>query len=297
MKIAIIGATGLLGTELAQYFESRGDTVVALASSDCDVTDPHSVHAALTLHRPDLVINCAAMLDVDACEANQDRCYAVNRDGVRNLLEAVRSLGNPLVFVQIGSSEIFGRVSPGEYNIGGYREKDLPAPVSAYQRSKKEAEDVLTSFASEHPKALKAFYIARAGWLYGEGRATFIDRFVELLKSKEPLTVIKDQWRSPTWTRDFAKSLAFIIDEKLQSGIYHLTAEVKYGEATTMDVIEEINRHLGREAVHPPITFTTQAAFFKVPRAPSNVLINTKLPKLPYWRDSLREYLSEKYPL
>ncbi len=295
--IAITGGTGLLGRELTKHFGETGMWNVApLDRAEVDVTDPGGVDRTIARLKPDTIVNCAVILDVDRCEADPEACFSVNRDGVKNLLTAAGKLEKPPTFVQIGSSEIFGRVKPGEYRIHGYRESDEPKPVSSYQRSKKEAEDALTSFVARNPNTLKHWYIARAGWLYGEGQPTFVDRFATLLQSKEPLTVIKDQWRSPTWTRDFARSLASVLENNLTSGVYHLTAEVKHGEATTMDVIEEIERHLGKKSARPKITFTTQAKFFKVPRAPSNVLLNTKLPKLPYWRDSLAEYLREKYP-
>ena len=63
-----------------------------------------------------------------------------------------------------------------------------------------------------------------------------------------------------------------------------------------MDVIDELKRHLGMEHEDTPIAFARHEEFFKVPRAPSNVLLNTKLPKLPYWRDTLQAYLKKRYP-
>ncbi|MEK7176664.1 MAG: hypothetical protein AAB704_02495, partial [Patescibacteria group bacterium] len=67
------------------------------------------------------------------------------------------------------------------------------------------------------------------------------------------------------------------------------------GEATTPQVIEEISKFLGPEKVKATLKEVSRAGFFKVPRSPSNVLKNTKLPKLLYWRDMLQEYLKENY--
>lgn len=303
MNVTIFGATGLVGSELIAYFSARGHNVIPLSSADCDITNSEDIRRALETHRPELVVNCAVMLDVDECEANPTLCYGVNRDGVKNILNTLNDLvtddvmtHNSVTFVQISSSETFGRVHEGEYNPMGYKENDAQKPVSVYQKSKKEAEDIVLAFTREHPQTLKAWYIVRAGWLYGEGRPTFVDRFYTLLQSKEPLKVIKDQWRSPTWTRDFAKGLGELLENDHPSGIYHIVNEVHPGEATTQDVIEELEKYLGPRAAHPPITYVSQQEFFKVPRAPSNVLKNTKLPPLRYWREALREYLKTRYP-
>lgn len=301
MKILIFGATGLLGSELTRYFSANGHSVAALAQTNCDITNKEEVRLVLAKHTPQLLINCAVILDVDKCEADPNRCYAVNRDGVSNILNALNDLvtndlmtNNSTTFIQISSSETFGRVHEGEYDPMGYKENDEQKPASVYQKSKKEAEDILLAFVQKNPETLKAWYIPRAGWLYGEGRATFIDRFYTLLQSKEPLTVIKDQWRSPTWTRDFAEGLQEMLQHP--SGIYHIVNEVRPSEATTQDVIEELETYLGSRAAHPPTTFVTQQEFFKVPRAPSNVLKNTKLLPLRYWREALQEYLKKQYP-
>lgn len=291
MRILITGATGLLGRELVRHFKELGETVLPFSHETFDVTKKDEILAVLRREKPDLIINCAVILDVDKCEANQKMCYSVNRDAVRNFLEPIAELGIHPIFIQISSSETFGRVEEGEYNPNGYSEDDEQKPVSTYQKSKKEAEEIVLSFVKENPGALSRWYIPRAGWLYGEGRKTFIDRFFTTLQSKEPLEVIKDQWRSPTWTKDFARGLSEML--KHPSGIYHIVSEVKPGEATTEDVIEEIEKYLGERAAHPKKTFVDQKTFFKVPRAPSNVLKNTKLPKLPYWRDALRAYLTK----
>lgn len=296
MKVTIFGATGLLGNELVSYFRAHHHEVVSLSHADCDVADKEALRRVLASYPSDFIINCAVILDVDKCEADPTLCYAVNRDGVKNILETIKELDIHPAFLQMSSSETFGRVHEGEYDPMGYKEDDLQKPASVYQKSKKEAEDILLAFVKNYPDVLSRWYIVRAGWLYGEGRPTFVDRFITLLQSKEPLTVIKDQWRSPTWTRDFAQGLYELIAKQYLSGVYHIVNEVKPGEATTMDVIEEIERFLGPRASYPPKTMVAFKDFFKVPRAPSNVLKNTKLPPLRYWREALREYLKKQYP-
>jgi dTDP-4-dehydrorhamnose reductase len=300
-KVLITGANGLLGSELVQY--RHGDFgVVGLTHDSFDVTDPASIRAALETHQPHVVINCAVVVSVDKCENDPTLCFGVNRDGVKNILEAILQTGRPVTFVQISSSEVFGRVQEGEYAIHGYAEDDTPMPVSNYQKSKAEAEAIVQEFAAAHPGILTNWYIVRAGWLYGGGpasaqgsgvarRKTFVEQFLDKLQQEETLEVIANQWRSPTWTRHFAQGLFEILDSERTSGIYHIANEAHPGEASTLDVVEELAHHLGLDRVRAPLKLVSRDAIFKIPRAPSNVLKNTKLPKLPHWREALQEYL------
>ena len=261
------------------------------------MTDLESMRAALERVRPDIVINCAVVVSVDRCEQDPTRCRAVNVGGVETLLVAIRESGRAITFVQISSSEVFGRVNEGEYKIEGYVEDDEPRPVSLYQCTKHEAEKVLQNFARAHPKTLAHWHIARAGWLYGAGRATFVDQFFEKLQRDEPLEVIVNQWRSPTWTKDFVAGLLELLSSEYESGIYHIANEVERGEASTLDVVEEIALTLGLSRVRALLKLVSREDIFKIPRAPSNVLKNTKLPRLRGWREALRAYLGTIHKL
>lgn len=295
MRIMITGADGLLGQELVRFFnKSKTHTAIPLTHADIELTDSKNVTDAVLRSRPDAVINCAVVLNVDFCEENPEQCYAVNRNGVSNLLSAAQVLRRPITFVQASSSEVFGRVAEGEYLINGYREGDETRPASVYQKSKKQAEDTLIDFSRKYPDALSRWYVARTGWLYGSGRPTFVEQFLEKLQKNEIVQVIRDQWRSPTWTKHFAHGLLNLLSKNDSSGIYHIVNEVKPGEATTLDVIQEIQKFLGPRNANPPLKFISRNELFEVPRAPSNVLLNTKLPRLPYWRNALQEYLSKK---
>ncbi len=310
MKIMLTGPNGLLGKEIIARSAARsrlswqlqwGQTplqlcVVPVGHAECDIADAVAVKSVVARLQPDAIINCAVIVSVDRCEADQEQCVAVNRDGVRNLLDAMRVVGKPVTFIQISSSEVFGRVQEGEYTINGYTEDDVSAPVSAYQRTKAEAEEMVKNFAAAHPDAINRFFIARAGWLYGHGRPTFVDQFLEKLREPGQLDVIANQWRSPTWTRYFADQLFDLMRGDYESGIYHITNEVDIGEASTFDVINELSNYIGEANVRAELVPVKSEAIFSVPRAPSNVIKNTKLPKLPHWRDALHAYLNETYP-
>ena len=294
MKILITGADGLLGKEITSA-KREGALIVGLSHTDLDVTNPKSIEKALDVHKPDVVINCAVILNVDKCEADQKLCFGVNRDGVKNLLEALLRRAKPVTFVQISSSEVFGRVNDGEFDINGYDENVPPRSASNYQKSKAEAEEVVRQVCSVNRDIFNRWFIVRAGWLYGRGRQTFVEQFAASLQKPEEMLVISDQWRSPTWTGDFVSGLFDLFSSERESGIYHIVSPVKKGEATTLDVLDEIRRFLGARA-KATYKMVSRKDLFKVPRAPSNVILNTKLPPLPYWRESLRKYLKDFFP-
>lgn len=298
MRVAITGAAGLLGQELAKHFQSRMDAdVIPLTHADLDITVPDAARAIIRDIQPDILINCAVIISVDACERDPKLAYAVNRDGAGFLMEALAGLPHPATFVEVSSSEVFGGWEDGEFKIEGYREDDERHPISVYQKSKAEAEDIVKDFAATHPGKLRQWHIVRAAWLYGEGRSTFVEQFVELLKKREEITVAADQWRSPTWTRDFTEEFDVLLNGAYPSGVYHIVNEVEPGEATVMDVIGEIRQYLGIPQEDVNMKLVSRKDFFKIPRAPSNVLLNTKLPKLRPWREAIREYLAIRYPL
>ena len=284
MKILITGGNGLLGKEFSKH-NGENFKIKAFSHSDLDVTSKESILGIIKKEKPGVIINCAAIISIDKCEEDQAKCFSVNQGGVKNLVETIAAYDEKIIFVQISSSEVFGRVHDGEYEINGYKEEDEPKPVSNYQKSKTEAEEIVKKAGLPH------WYIVRAGWLYGEGRKTFIEQFLEKLKIDGVLEVITDQWRSPTWTKYFVKGVLELIQSNKPNGIYHVTSETHEGEASTMDVVDELRAYLGEEKVRATLKSVSRADIFKVPRAPSNVLKNTKLPKLPYWRDMLREYL------
>ena len=294
MKILLTGASGLLGSEIVRQASEKKLNILAPSHKELDITDKENVSKYIRKHSPECIINCAAQVNVDICEANQDACFALNRDGVKNILEAVKENKKPTIFVQISSSEVFGRVHEGEYKIEGYKEDDFPMPFSAYQKSKTEAEEITTEFCAKFPRIFPKYYIVRVGWLFGKGRPTFVERFVKDLLSGGQVEAVVDQWRSPTATRDVATALLSMVVSQYESGIYHLAGEVKKGEVSTPQVVEEIRKILGEKAKKTTLKLVRRDDIFKVPRAPSNVLLNTKLPKLPYWKDAVREYLSEK---
>lgn len=297
MKIVIAGSSGLLGQEIVRNFKDRpGFELFPLEHRELDVTNREKTERVMQQLKPDVLINCAVIISIDRCQAEPELAYAVNRDGAVNLMVALAKAISGSTFIQISSSEVFGGWAEGEYKKEGWREDDERYPITVYQKSKREAEDLVSTIGKTRTNEFRRWYIIRASWLYGQGRRTFVEQFALGLQSRQELVAVRDQWRSPTWTKDFTESLAKVITEERSSGIYHIANEVKPGEATTMDVIEEIRAHFAIPNKEVKLKPVSRREFFRVPRAPSNILLNTKLPRLRYWRDALREYLALSHP-
>ena len=292
MKIAITGAGGLLGKELVRHFSLAGLDVTALERGDFDIADQSAVQRAIGALRPNILINCAAIVAVEQCQANPALAQAVNRDGAGWLMQSLHALPAPGIFVQISSAVVFGGWEDGTFKIEGYAESDQRRPNNVYERSKKEAEDLILSLALRLADGLHRWYIVRTSILYGEGRRTLVDEFAETIRSGRELVLTPDRWSSPTWTRDLAAGLATHLASDPPSGIYHLANAVAPGEATMLDISAEIGRHACRT---PKLKLVPRKDFFTIPRSPSNVLRSTKIPSLRPWRDALREYLTLRY--
>ncbi len=223
MRVLVTGARGQLGSELRRCVE-RGrsdigpiDAVWATArvdyagSSDLDVSSMRSVDGWFQTHEPyDVVINCAAMTNVDGCEKDFPSAFAANALGPMNLAIATERQGAKLVHVS--TDYVFSGEEPGER-----LESDVPRPISAYGRSKLAGEGLALS---RNPRT----FVVRTAWLYGlEGR-NFVKTMLRLAKAHPQVTVVDDQVGNPTSASDLAHEvLALALTDAY--GTYHATCE------------------------------------------------------------------------
>jgi len=180
---------------------------VTLDLPGLDITSEASVAAAFREHEPRLVFHCAAMTDVDGCEREPGKAHAVNGEGTRLIAEACSKSGALLVYF---STDF---VFDGKNN-SPYTEEDAPNPLSVYGATKLEGE--------KHALACPEHLIIRTAWLFGAGRENFITKIIERAKAGGKITVVDDQFGSPTYTTDLAGG-AMALVEKSARGIFHLT--------------------------------------------------------------------------
>lgn len=204
----VLGAAGMLGTDLVAALAAAGEPVRPLGRSDADVTDERAVRAAVAGAR--VVVNCAAWTAVDAAESDEPAAFRVNAVGAATVARAAREAGARLVHVS--TDYVFdGRAD------APYAEDAPAAPRSAYGRTKLAGE---WAVRAEHPDHL----VVRTAWLYGAGGACFPRTIARAAAERGALQVVDDQVGQPTWTADLADLVLRLVAAGVPAGTYHGTA-------------------------------------------------------------------------
>jgi len=207
MKILVLGHKGMLGSDLMLRLAAAHD-VTGLDIGDFDITAGDDCARVIAEYSPKVVINAAAYTNVDGCEADRERCFAVNAGGVKNMALACRGRG--IRIVHFSTDYIFdGRKKTP------YVETDPPAPLNVYGASKLEGERFLEAF-SDH------WLLIRTAWLYGRNGKNFVKTILEKTSVVKTIDVVDDQIGAPTYSWDLAAAVQLLI-EGGQEGIYHLT--------------------------------------------------------------------------
>lgn len=282
MRIVLIGAGGQLGTALTAQFSGR---VIPLGSTEIDIADARQVRRVIPESHPELVINAAAYNFVDRAETESDRAYAVNATGPRILAETCAALDVPLVHVS--SDYVFG--TDRDRRVP-YAETDLPSPTSQYARSKREGEEFVQAECPKH-------YLVRTCGLYGRavspGKGNFVETMLRLGRERGAVSVVDDQWCTPTAAVDLARAIAALISTH-RYGLYHAT---NAGSTTWCRFATEIFRVSGMNVAVTPITTAQFNA--KAARPAYSVLDCSKLaaaigrPMRP-WQEALEEFLKSR---
>jgi dTDP-4-dehydrorhamnose reductase len=284
MNILITGVKGQLGHELYDMLDGR-ETVIGIDIEDVDITDAQKVHEYINDFQPDVVIHPAAYTNVDACESNVDLAYKVNAVGTQNIASACLNTGAKMVYVSTDFIFDGQKEEP-------YIEFDTPNPLSVYGKSKL-AGEMLAS------RILNRLFIVRTAWLYGLNGNNFVKSILSQAKEKDTLTVVNDQWGTPTYTKDLAEVICRLIYTD-GYGIYHATNN---GQCTWYDFAKKILEYAGMEHVNVlPITTDELDRPAKRPRY--SVLRNYMLEltigdTMRPWEDALKEYIIklEEYKL
>jgi len=232
MKILLLGSAGMLGSDCKTVLEREYEVLTPDRKTLDIVSWDHVIE---TMHRvsPDVVINCAAFTDVEACETDEFTVQKVNVEGPRNLAQGSARFDCKLVHL---SSY---RVYNGLKSIPQpYFEDDPADPLSGYGRSKVYSETAVRENAPQ-------YIIIRTGWLYGRQGKNFITGLLsQALKGgrkKKTIHVEDDQFGSPTWTFRLAYQVREMLREDVH-GTYHATAE---GFCTRLEwanaVLEKLN--------------------------------------------------------
>lgn len=299
MNILITGANGQLGNEMRIVAKTSSDTYIftdvnqveGFETTYLDITDLDAIRAMVKENDVDVIVNCAAWTNVDACETDEKLAALaekLNADAPDNLAVAMREAGGLLI--QISTDYVFGKEP---YNVP-CKEEQKGTPTGVYGETKLHGEQKIIASGCKH-------VIIRTAWLYSEFGKNFCKTMLNLTATKPSLKVVIDQAGTPTYAYDLALAIEKVMDDYKaetaaadsetysKTGVYHFSNE---GVCSWYDFTKMI-QHFARQNecdVHP-----CHSSEFPSPvtRPSYSVLDKTKIKevfgvKVPYWTDSLQ---------
>lgn len=277
MKVFVTGVRGQLGYDVVNELEKRGHTAIGVDIEELDITDAEAVDKMITEAAPDAVIHCAAWTAVDAAEDNEEKCRQVNAYGTENIAKVCKKLDCKMMY--ISTDYIFD----GKGTRPWEPDDPVTTPLNVYGQTKYEGELAVRN-------NVEKFFIVRIAWVFGKGK-NFIKTMLNLAKTHDHLTVVNDQYGTPTYTYDLARLLVDMIETD-KYGNYHATNEGGY--ITWYDFACEIFRQAGIDIDVEPVSSAQYVAKAKRPensRMNKQKLVDNGFELLPDWRDALRRYL------
>lgn len=277
-KILVTGCNGQLGKAIQKEYESEAAELILTDVADLDITDNAQVLQFVREHKPQVIMNCAAHTAVDLCEEQWDLAYRINAIGPRNLAIAATQTGAKLM--HISTDYVFS--GDGDHP---YTEFDPVGPNSAYGKTKLEGERFVQQFA-------KNYFIIRTAWLYGDGK-NFVKTMLKLAGTRDNVSVVKDQFGSPTSAKELAKMMHHL-EPTENYGLFHGTCE---GSCSWADFADEIFRLAG---LPTKVKHITTEEYGSATRRPAYSVLDNYMLRLTTdfrmadWQDAIREYMEEQ---
>lgn len=283
--IMLIGKNGQIGWELQRTLAPLGG-VVTLDIKQLDLANPDQIRERVREIKPNLIVNAAAYTAVDKAEEEPELAMAINGTAPGVLAEEAKRLGAAIVHYSTDYVFDGTKTTP-------YTEKDEPAPLSVYGRSKLEGERAIQHSGAAH-------LILRTSWVYGLRGHNFLLTILRLAREREEIKVVDDQIGSPTWSRLVAQATAQILVQRETvlagaDGIFHLTAA---GQTSWCNFAKVAIAQAYSPGVLPvKIVPIPTSAYPAAARRPAwSLLSNSKLNQtfglaLPDWEDTLRMVL------
>jgi dTDP-4-dehydrorhamnose reductase len=274
MRVLITGGKGMLGRTLQRRLVGYELAVADLP--EVDIADGRAVERAVAGFRPDAVIHCAAMTQVDACETDSDKAFRVNTLGSAYVACAAARCGARVI--ALSTDYVFDGTLDRPYH-----EFDAPAPCTVYGASKLAGEEAVRRHCPDHT-------ILRVAWLYGGDGPSFLHTMLRLGRQDgAPLRVVDDQRGNPTST-DAVSGLIVRLLENPIPGIVHGSCE---GEATWYEFARAIFACAGLKRELEPCTTDE---FPRPARRPANSRLEKRVlrlagfPPMPHWEEALEQF-------
>lgn len=278
MRVLITGANGQLGQALQKILEARGETEIPTDVPEYDIT-AHDIVDTLAALRPDIILHCAAMTNVDGCARDPDLAFNINAFGTQNVAHACLRCNADMVAVS--TNEVFDGTATQPYV-----ENAPTNPTNPYGSSKRAGEQMAARYLKDR------LYIVRTAWVYAPEGNNFPAKIMAAADKHGELRVVTDEIANPTYAPDLAQAIVDLIQTRAY-GIYHFTNS---GYCSRYEFAQEILRQSGRE--HIPIHSITLADYPRPTTVPSFApLANIKGAELGIelrpWPEALAAYFEE----
>jgi dTDP-4-dehydrorhamnose reductase len=282
-RIAIIGSSGQLGSALANVLHDR--TVIAPAHAELALEDTAGIARLLDEQRVDVLVNCAAFHQVDACETQPNRAFAINALAVDAAAQACAE--RDIAFATISSDYVF------DGTLGrAYTEADAPNPRTAYGISKLAGELLARRHGPRH-------LIVRTSGLFGASGSSnkgpaLIERVLDQARRGEPTRMVEDVIFSPSYAPHVARALRDLIDAEAY-GTHHLA---NAGQCSWYEFVRTAFARAGLAGA--PLEPITYAALGNRTQRPlyspleNTTLAATGVAAMPRWQDALDAYLDAR---
>lgn len=275
MKALITGGSGQLGYDIAKLLKENNTIMYVPTHDEMDIINRDSVMKAFNSFKPDVVFHCAAYTAVDKAEEDKDRCFDINVNGTKNIVDASNMYGTKVVY--ISTDYVFHGDKDGVYEIN-----DITDPINYYGYTKYLGEQEVIKNSNN--------LIVRISWVFGINGKNFVKTMLKLASSRDEISVVSDQVGSPTYTYDLAKLLVDMVNNN-KSGIYHATNE---GYCSWYEFAKYIFEVSGIDIRVNPILTKDYITLAKRPlnsKLSKDKLDEEGLTRLPDWKDATKRYI------
>ena len=279
MKVLVTGVNGQLGYEIVKELNNKGYTdILAVDKDEMDITNKDMVNNVIKNYHPDVIFHCAAWTAVDKAEDEKEACYNVNVNGTKYISEAAKEIDAKLIY--ISTDYVFDGTKEGLYEID-----DEVNPKSVYGETKYEGEELVRQNNLKH-------FIVRISWVFGINGNNFIKTMLKLAETRNELTVVADQFGSPTYTVDLAKLLVEM-SETEKYGTYHANNEGYCNWAQFAEYIFKVNdkevnvKHITSEE-YPQRAYRPRNS-----KLSKQSLDDNGFNRLPSWENAVERYSKE----
>jgi dTDP-4-dehydrorhamnose reductase len=293
LKILITGANGLLGSNLCKSYQDNY-TIIATditlpkfsfsINTILDITNDNDLDVIIR-EKPEIIIHCAAIVNVDLCEKNPSLAQRINEKGSEKIAKISKEAGSYLV--HISTDAVF------DGKKGDYSEKDIPNPINLYGRTKLKAEELIQKNSEQYSIVRTNIY----GWNH-ENKFSLAEWMLNKLENNEPLPAFRDIFFTPILVTDLAPCL-LELKEKDFNGIIHIAGSEKCSKlefAYNLAEVFNLDKNLIKPISYKDLKFVAnRPEDISLDCSIAKSLLDTKLPNIKSGLRQMRQLRFEGY--